>query len=325
MDTGADAGANTTGEGSSYSRNLREIHEGMSLTQKKLSPKYFYDEYGSQLFEAICELPEYYPTRTEISIMREYLPEMARYIGPLPNVIEFGIGSGLKTKLLLEALDQPTAFVPVDISEEHLMQTVADLEKNFPNIEMLPVATDFTQPFPVPEPTRESVRNLVYFPGSTIGNFEPEAAIKLLRVMHREADKGGCLLIGFDLQKDIKTLEQAYNDSQGITAQFNLNMLRRLNVEYSADFDLETFRHDAVYNTVHGRIEMHLVSSKNQQVTIGNRRFALEKGESICSEYSYKYTLPQFADMAKQAGFAVKKVWTDSNGWFSLQYCERLP
>lgn len=323
MDTGGDAGAEVVNQDSVYNRDLGEIHEGMSLAQKKLSPKYFYDERGSRLFEAICELPEYYPTRTEISIMREYLPEMARCVGPLPNVIEFGIGSGLKTKLLLGALDQPTAFVPVDISQEHLMQTVAELQKDFPEIEMLPVATDFTHPFPVPEPARESNRNLVYFPGSTIGNFEPEAAVDLLRVMHREAGKGGGLLIGLDLQKDTDTLEQAYNDSQGVTAQFNLNMLRCLNREYDADFDLDAFRHSAVYNTLHGRIEMYLVSLKDQRVTIGNRQFALKQGESICSEYSYKYTLPQFADMAKQAGFTVKKVWTDSNGWFSLQYCER--
>lgn len=323
MDTGAETGAEAISQEAAYRRDLGEIHQGMSLPQKKLSPKYFYDERGSRLFEAICELPEYYPTRTEIAIMRQYLPEMARFVGPLPNVIEFGIGSGLKTRLLLEALDRPASFVPVDISEEHLMQTVADLEGDFPEIEMLPVATDFTHPFPVPEPSGDSNSNLVYFPGSTIGNFEPEAAVDLLRVMHREADEGGCLLIGVDLQKESHTLERAYNDSQGVTAEFNLNMLRVLNREYAADFDLEAFRHDAVYNTVDGRIEMHLVSVKKQQVSIGGRQFDLEQGETICSEYSYKYTLPQFADMAGQAGFEVKKVWTDPNTWFSLQYCER--
>ena len=320
MDTGSESGAS---QESSYARDLEEIHAGLSLAQKKLSPKYFYDERGSQLFEAICDLPEYYPTRTEIGIMRKYLPEMARYIGPRPNVIEFGIGSGLKTKLLLGALDQAVAFVPVDISPEHLQNTVDELERDYPDIEMMPVATDFTHPFPVPEPSAQSERNVVYFPGSTIGNFEPDAAVELLRVMHREADKGGCLLIGVDLQKDSNTLEQAYNDSSGITAEFNLNMLRRLNAEFDADFDLEGFRHDAVYNTVDGRIEMHLVSLRDQQVNIGNRRFTLDRDETICTEYSYKYTLPQFADMAAQAGFTVKKVWTDSKGWFSLQYCER--
>jgi dimethylhistidine N-methyltransferase len=323
MDTGSEAGLTSTGEESSHSRDLKEIFTGLSLAQKKLSPKFFYDEHGSQLFEAICELPEYYPTRTEVSIMREYLPEMARYIGPRPNVIEFGIGSGLKTKLLLGALDQPAAFVPVDISQEHLLQTVEELKKDYPEIEMLPVATDFTHPFPVPEPSTDSDRNLVYFPGSTIGNFEPGAAVELLRVMHSEAGEEGCLLIGVDLQKDHDTLEQAYNDSSGITAEFNLNMLRRLNAEFAADFDLDAFRHNAVYNKVDGRIEMHLVSLENQQVTIGNRQFPLDRDETICTEYSYKYTLPQFADMAAQAGFTVKNVWTDSKGWFSLQYCVR--
>ena len=304
-------------------RDLDEIHAGLSLPQKKLSPKYFYDERGSQLFEAICELPEYYPTRTEIGIMRRHLPEMARHVGPCPNVIEFGIGSGLKTRLLLEALDQPTAFVPVDISEEHLAETVRDLQAVFPDIEMLPVATDFTRPFPVPASSRPSDRNLVYFPGSTIGNFEPGQAIDLLRVMHDQAGPGGCLLIGADLQKDPAVLERAYNDSSGITAQFNLNMLRRLNREYGADFDEGVFRHQAVYNADDGRIEMHLVSLRDQQVTIAGRRFALARGETICTEYSYKYTLPGFAEMARQAGFTVKKVWTDEKGWFSLQYCER--
>ena len=323
MDTGATGGADAAGQPSTHSRDLAEIHEGMSLAQKKLSPKYFYDEHGSQLFEAICELPEYYPTRTEIGIMRDFLPEMARHIGPEANVIEFGIGSGLKTKLLLDALERPVAFIPVDISGEHLLETVEALKNDFPDLQMLPVATDFTRPFPVPETHAESRRNLVYFPGSTIGNFEPEAAIDLLRVMHREAGEGGCLLIGADLQKDIDVLERAYNDSQGITARFNLNMLRRLNGEYGADFELDNFRHNAVYNPHDGRIEMHLVSEKDQQVSIGEHEYSLEHDETICSEYSYKYTLPQFADMAAQAGFTVKKVWTDSKGWFSLQYCER--
>jgi dimethylhistidine N-methyltransferase len=323
MDTGATGGADAAGQPSNHSRDLAEIHEGMSLAQKKLSPKYFYDERGSQLFEAICELPEYYPTRTEIGIMRDFLPEMARSIGPHANVIEFGIGSGLKTKLLLDALDRPVAFIPVDISGEHLLETVEALKRDFPDLQMLPVATDFTRPFPVPETDAESRRNLVYFPGSTIGNFEPEAAIDLLRVMHREAGEGGCLLIGADLQKDIDVLERAYNDSQGITAEFNLNMLHRLNGEYGADFELDGFRHNAVYNTHDGRIEMHLVSQREQRFNIGEREYSLERDETICSEYSYKYTLPQFADMAAQAGFTVKKVWTDSKGWFSLQYCER--
>lgn len=323
MDTVTATGTDAAAPDVSHARNLGEIHAGMSLEQKKLPPKYFYDERGSRLFEEICALPEYYPTRTEIGIMRGYLPEMARCVGPRPNVIEFGIGSGLKTRLLLEALERPASFVPVDISQEPLMQTVADLRDDFPDIEMLPVATDFTRPFPVPEPVGDSKRNLVYFPGSTIGNFEPDAAIDLLRVMHREAGAGGCLLIGADLQKDSDVLERAYNDSNGVTAAFNLNMLHRLNREFDADFDQDAYRHDAVYNEAKGRVEMHLVSLEDQQVSIGDRRFRLQPGETICTEYSYKYTLPGFAEMAQQAGFTVKKVWTDQKDWFSLQYCER--
>lgn len=308
---------------SSYQNDLAEILNGLSQNPKRISPKFFYDETGSRLFEAICELPEYYPTRTEIAIMRAHLPEMAEYIGPRAHVIEFGIGSGLKTKLLIESLDKPVAFAPVDISAEHLADTVDALARDFPGIEMLPVAADFSRPFPLPEPSEKAERNLVYFPGSTIGNFEPEAALELLRVMHHEAGPGGGLLIGLDLKKDRETLERAYNDRAGITAEFNLNLLRRLNREFGSEFDIDAFHHHAFYNEQEGRIEMHLVSTRNQSVTLAGREFQIAGDEHIITEYSHKYALDDFRDMAARSGFTVEQVWTDPRRWFSIQYCSR--
>jgi dimethylhistidine N-methyltransferase len=308
---------------SSNTNDLEEILEGLNRDPKKISPKFFYDEKGSKLFEAICELPEYYPTRTEIAIMREHVGEMGEAIGPRPHVIEFGIGSGLKTKLLLEALDQPVAFAPVDISADHLAETVEALANDFPGIEMLPVAADFTRSFPLPEPSRAADRNLVYFPGSTIGNFEPAAALDLLRVMHHEAGPGGGLLIGLDLKKDRETLERAYNDGAGVTAKFNLNLLLRLNREFGSDFDTDAFHHHAFYNEQEGRIEMHLVSAKDQSVSVAGEEFQIARDEHIVTEYSHKYALDDFRDMAARSGFTVEQVWTDPRQWFSIQYCSR--
>ena len=322
--TGATRRAVTEDSGESFNSNdLEEILEGLSRAPKKISPKFFYDERGSKLFEAICELPEYYPTRTEIAIMREQVGEMAEAIGPRPHVIEFGIGSGLKTKLLLEALDQPVAFAPVDISAEHLADTVEALANDFPDIEMLPVAADFTRPFPLPEPSLTADRNLVYFPGSTIGNFAPTAALDLLHVMYHEAGPGGGLLIGVDLKKDRETLERAYNDRAGVTAQFNLNMLHHLNREFGSDFAVDVFRHHAFYNEQEGRIEMHLVSAKNQSVNLDGREFHIARDEHIVTEYSHKYALDDFHDMAARSGFTVEQVWTDPRQWFSIHYCSR--
>jgi dimethylhistidine N-methyltransferase len=322
--TGAIRSVVTEDSEESFNTNdLEEILEGLSHDPKKISPKFFYDQNGSRLFEAICELPEYYPTRTEIAIMRKHVDEMAEAIGPLPHVIEFGIGSGLKTKLLLEALDQPVAFAPVDISAEHLADTVEALANDFPGIEMLPVPADFTRPFPLPQPSRAADRNLVYFPGSTIGNFEPAAALDLLRVIHHEAGPGGGLLIGVDLKKDRDTLERAYNDRAGVTAQFNLNMLHRLNREFGSDFTVDAFRHHAFYNEQEGRIEMHLVSMKEQTVTLAGREFQIARDEHIVTEYSHKYALHDFRDMAARSEFTVEQVWTDPRRWFSIQYCSR--
>ena len=305
------------------SYEIAEIVAGLSLPQKMISPKYFYDERGSKLFEQICELPEYYLTRTEIGIMESCMNEIAHAVGRHVSVIEYGIGSGLKTRMLLENLDDPVAFIPIDISAEHLAESCRDLATRFPQIEILPVAADFTRPVPIPVPVRTPARKLVYFPGSTIGNFEPEAALELLNVMHQEAGPGGALLIGADLKKDQQIIENAYNDSEGVTAEFNLNVLRHLNREYGSDFDLDAFSHSAIYNESSGRIEIYLISHCNQEVTLGGHRFSFTEGEKIITEYCHKFSLEGFRELASLAGFRHVNTWLDAKRWFSIQLYER--
>ena len=308
---------------SSYYNDLSEVVGGLQQPQKIISPKYFYDEYGSKLFEDICELPEYYLTRTELGIMQQNMAEISDCVGPSCSVIEFGSGAGVRARFLLEHLNEPLVYVPVDISGDHLAAVAKEFTTDFPAIEVLPVVADFTRPFPLPEPKRMPLRNLVYFPGSTIGNFKPEAALNLLRVMFQEASAGGALIIGIDLKKDSEVLEAAYNDRAGVTAEFNLNMLRRLNREFGSDFDLENFHHQAIYNDSKGRIEMHLVSQVPQKVEMAGQVFCFEAGEAVVTEYSYKYATDEFKAMIESAGFVVDKIWTDSNHWFSLMYCTR--
>ena len=303
---------------------LSEILAGLRESPKRTSPKYFYDERGSKLFDQICNLPEYYPTRTELAIMQGCADEIADIIGPNASLIEFGSGSSLKIRLLLEHIPNLAAYVPVDISLDHLVSAASKIASDFPDIEVLPVAADFTHPFDLPTPKVMPVRNVVYFPGSTIGNFSPAAALDLLRVMHHEAGENGGLLIGIDLQKDLDVLERAYNDSAGITAAFNLNVLRHLNTEFGSDFDLEGFRHLAQYNDDKGRIEMYLVSQSDQVVTIDGHTFAIEQGERILTEHSHKYTIDGFAGLAARAGFKLEQCWTDDNRWFAVCYLTRL-
>jgi dimethylhistidine N-methyltransferase len=310
-------------EQSEITDGLGEIIAGLRKPQKTLSPKFFYDEEGSRLFDQICELPEYYLTNTELSIMQQHVGEMANRIGPQASLIEFGSGSSLKIRILLQHLDQLAAYVPVDISREHLVRAADAIAREFPDIEVLPVAADFTQPFDLPSPRVMPIRNVVYFPGSTIGNFSPEAAHELLTVMHHEAGENGALLIGIDLQKDVRIIERAYNDSAGITAQFNLNILRRINREFAANFNLENFRHRASYNAEFGRIEMYLVSNCDQSVQIGDQRISFKVDEALLTEHSHKYTYEGFAKMARRAGFTVAGSWTDANEMFSVQYCLR--
>jgi dimethylhistidine N-methyltransferase len=321
--TAAEESALLTEQDDAVTDDLAEILEGLSRPQKSLPPKYFYDVRGSALFEAISELPEYYPTRTELGIMRAHIRDIADRVGPRASVIELGSGSSVKTRILLEHLDQLAAYVPVDISRDHLVAAAAELARDFPAIEVLPVAADFTHPFPLPSPRIPPERNLVYFPGSTIGNFSAAAAHKLLCVMHQEAGDNGALLIGIDLKKDPAVLHRAYNDSAGVTAEFNLNMLRRINGEFGADFDLGAFRHRAVWDEEYGRIEMRLVSERAQIVRFGGQEIRFEPNEFIITEHSHKYSPRQFSAMAERAGFRVVDAWSDSNRWFSVQFCLR--
>ena len=306
------------------SDDINEIHAGLSQQQKSISSKFFYDHAGSRLFDAICELPEYYPTRTELGIMHANVQEIANLIGPHASLIEFGSGSSLKTGVLLNHLENLAAYVPVDISQDHLFLAAERIRENFPAIEVLPVVADFTQAFKLPTPKMMPVRNIVYFPGSTIGNFSKDAARELLAVMHHEAGEDGALLIGVDLQKDKSVLVRAYNDSRGVTAEFNLNILRRLNNEFNATFDVEQFSHRAIYNEDAERIEMYLDSRSDQSASVGGEQFYFAKGESILTEHSHKYTLDGFADLALAAGFKVQNVWMDRKRLFSVQYCVRI-
>lgn len=297
-----------------------DVLNGLRQPRKWISSMYFYDERGSKLFDEICELPEYYPTRTELAIMERYASEMSALLGPEVSLIEFGSGSSLKIRILLDHLESPTAYVPVEISREHLLNSAHELERDYPKIQILPVCADFTAPFELPHPQPVPKRNVAYFPGSTIGNFEPSDALDLLRQMRSVAKANGALLIGVDLKKDPAILERAYNDAAGVTAAFNLNVLARLNRELGADFDLAHFHHRAIWNARESRIEMHLVSDRVQQVHLGGETFFFKPDEYIHTESSYKYLPEEFARMAAKAGFKSERVWTDEGRLFSVQY-----
>jgi len=306
------------------SAEILEIVAGLSADQKQISPKYFYDERGSQLFDEITQLPEYYLTNTELGIMRDNIDEIVAMVGKQASLIEFGSGSSLKTRILLEHLSGLAAYVPVDISREHLHTSARQIRDRFPHVDVLPVVADFTQAFALPKPMVMPVRNVIYFPGSTIGNFEHDMAVELLRVMYQEAGKGGALLIGVDLRKDSNIIEDAYNDSAGVTAEFNLNMLRHLNRDYGANFDVDKFAHSANYDQDKGRVVLELVSQTDQPFTVGDTAFDIADGEAILTEYSHKYTPDGFAAMASTAGFSVEKVWMDAKQLFSVQFLTRL-
>jgi dimethylhistidine N-methyltransferase len=301
--------------------DLRDaIHAGMRRAQKRLPTLLLYDEHGSKLFDDICEVPEYYPTRTELGIMQDNIDEIGAEIGEQASLIELGSGSSMKTRTLLEHLPALAAYVPVDISRDHLMNAATELAADFPKIEVLPVCADFNEPFQLPQPRITPRRNVVYFPGSTIGNLEFQGAHRLLTTMRRIACQGGAALIGVDLIKDQRVLEAAYNDSKGVTAAFNLNILTRLNREFGADFDVESFEHRAVWDPERHRMEMRLVSRRTQSVVVDGERFELAEGEHILTEYSHKYSLDMFANLARNADFHVEHVWTDAKRLFSVQY-----
>ncbi len=297
---------------------LDEVLLGLQDVPKTLPCKYFYDKRGSRLFDQICDLEEYYLTRTELAIMEAYAPEMAAQIGPGVMLVEYGSGSSVKTRILLDHLSAVVAYVPVDISRKHLHHTSNDLARSYPELEVLPVCADFTTDFDLPISQREPSHCAVYFPGSTIGNFEPVEALGLLARITPLCGTGGGLLIGIDLQKDRETLEAAYNDAKGVTAEFNLNLLRRTNHELNGDFNLQQFQHVAVYNNEQGRIEISLESLCDQVVTISGNTFDIAQSESICTEYSHKYTVNGFAGMASKVGLTLRKHWTDKQRLFAV-------
>lgn len=297
---------------------LGDVLAGLRQSPKQLPCKYFYDAPGSELFERICQLDEYYLTRAELAIMDRYAPEMGAQIGAGAMLVEYGSGSSVKTRYLLDGMPDAVAYVPVDISGQHLQQTAIELARDYPRIEILPVCADFTQPFDLPLSTRAATHTAVYFPGSTIGNFLPSQAAELLAQITRFGGRNGGMLIGIDLKKTPATIEAAYNDRLGVTAQFNLNVLSRINRELGADFDLDRFSHHACYNADLGRIEMYLVSCAAQSVTIGDESIKFDLGETICTEYSHKYTVPEFAAIAATAGLELHREWTDKNRNFAV-------
>jgi len=289
----------------SRERVLADTLAGLSAQPRRLPSKYFYDAAGSALFEQITRTPEYYPTRTELALLEQSLPRIAALVGPRVHVVELGSGSGRKTALLLQALDAPVAYTPIEISRAALLASIDHLAPALPDIEMLPVCADFTQPVEVPDAEDEATRRLLFFPGSTLGNFDHDEAVTLLRAMRQTMGEDGLALVGIDLHKDTATLEAAYNDAAGVTAAFTLNLLKRLNQQVGSDFDLQAFHHRARYSVPRLRIETQLVSDRAQDVTVEGQRFHFEPGDAIQVEYSHKYTAESFQKLLDAAGLQI--------------------
>ena len=298
---------------------LDDLQRALAAPPHSISPKYFYDAQGSQLFDRICELPEYYPTRTELAILRECAGAMAAQIGPQAEIVEFGAGSCTKVRLLLDALERPVRFLPMDISGEHLIAAAHSLRREYPGLAVDPVVGDYTRALELPAPLAGARRRVGFFPGSTIGNFAPAEALQFLRMAARLL-RGGGLLLGADLIKDPAVLHAAYNDAQGVTAAFNLNLLARANRELGTGFELPLFAHGAFYNAGLRRIEMHLVSREHQTVAVGGERYELAEGQSLHTENSHKFTVDSLRELAEQAGFRPGPVWTDAQRLFSVHW-----
>ncbi|WNH48720.1 L-histidine N(alpha)-methyltransferase [Stenotrophomonas aracearum] len=304
-------------------RITADILHGLSLQPRQLPSKYFYDARGSALFEQITRQPEYYPTRTELQLLRDVSGEIARAVGPRVHVVELGSGSGRKTEHLLHALVEPVAYTPIEISRAALLDSVARLAEALPDIEMLPVCADFTRPVELPEPQNEPARRLLFFPGSTLGNFAHDDAVALLDAMRQTMGPNGLALIGIDLHKDPALIEAAYNDAAGVTAAFTLNLLQRLNREIGSDFDLASFQHRARYSVPRLRIETELVSTRAQRVHVAGRSFDFAKGEAMTVEYSHKYTDASFAALVAEAGLRVRTQWDAASPAFGLRLLQR--
>jgi len=296
-----------------------EVLQGLSQPQKTLSPKFLYDKAGSELFDAICTLDEYYLTRTEMAILQSYAAEMAALIGD-GVLVEFGSGSSQKVRVLLDALPHLAAYVALDISKQHLYESCVQLVEAYPGLEAIAICTDYTQPLHLPNiPPLRGNHKVGFFPGSSIGNLEPSEVVQFLRNTATILEPQGDLIIGVDLKKDKAILEPAYDDTRGISAAFALNVLSRMNRELEANFDLNNFAYHAFYNPI-GRIEMYIVSRVDQQVQIGDTPITFKAGERIRTEHSYKYSVVEFQDLAAIAGFQAKQVWTDPDQLFSLHY-----
>jgi dimethylhistidine N-methyltransferase len=305
---------------SSTARFRADVLRGLSRRPKEIPCKYLYDARGSALFEEICGLAEYYPTRTELGILERHVGEMAALLGPGCLVIEPGSGSGRKTELLVEALADPVGYVPIDISPGPLRSFARRLAAAHPRLEVLPVLADYLDEPALPKPRRAPRRKVVFFPGSTIGNLHPGEAAQFLKRIAAACGRGGALLVGVDLPKDRRTLERAYDDARGVTAAFNRNLLLRLQRELGAQLDPDAFAHRALWSRALSRVEMHLVSARDQAIRVAGRRIALEAGESIRTECSYKWSRRAFRELARGAGWSVRRVWTDPERRFSVQY-----
>jgi len=296
------------------------VLKGLGRNPKSIPCKFLYDARGSALFEEICRLPEYYPTRTEIAILEQNAAAIAARIGPHSRLIEFGAGAITKARILLRAIDRPAAYVPVDISREHLRDAAISLAEDFPSLPVVAVCADYTRPFPLPALPGPSGKRVGFFPGSTIGNFEPDAAVDFLANYAGILGPGGEMLIGVDLKKDPAVLDAAYNDRAGVTAEFNLNLLERINRELDGDLDIGRFEHVAFYNETEGRIEIYIRSLTNQEAWIAGTPILFAKDELIHTEYSYKYSVAEFCALAGRAGFRPVETWTDPAALFSVHY-----
>ena len=314
------APARSRGRRAASAETLAEVHAGLGSSPKRLPCKLFYDAVGSKLFEEITLLPEYYPTRTELAILNANGREMAARIGPRALIVEFGSGASRKTRALLDALEAPLAYVPIDISSEMLLSSARALGEAYPGLDVRPVVGDYMHPLDLPLSVEERQRGAtVFFPGSTIGNFEQDEAVLFLRRVRRACGEAVRLLIGVDVPKDPATLTAAYDDAAGVTARFNRNVLRVINREFGGRFPLDGFRHRAIWNAGLSRIEMHLVSEREQRIAVGQRAYSFAAGEPIVTEHCYKYRPEAFAELAESAGFTVAQVWLDEPATFSVQ------
>jgi dimethylhistidine N-methyltransferase len=296
-----------------------EVLRGLRADVKTIAPKYFYDDRGARLFEEICEQPEYYLTRTELEILRVCAPEIGALAGPRCALVEYGSGAGVKIRLLLDALERPASYTPVDISHRQLADVAATLGRDYPELAIRPVCADYTRPLDIP-PLPVRARRIGFFPGSSIGNFHPPEAIAFLRRVRQTLGRDAAIVLGVDRRKDVPTLHAAYNDARGVTAEFNLNMLVRLNRELGANFDLSLFRHRAFFNDAASRVEMHLESQVHQYVTIAGDRISFDAGETIWTEASYKYDFDALRVVVAAAGFDITRLWTDARELFWVAF-----